>query len=76
MATTLPNVQVRTLVAEPHPDGIMTMTEGGDIAVYLTPELVVRHVRRRDAEALRLTGTSVATVIEWRGMPEGWEVPA
>lgn len=72
-----PEIKVRKTIVCPDDDsdGFMTMDEQGNIAVHRTPEAVVQAVKTRDAAAAR-RGTSTATLIEWRDMPDGFVPPA
>jgi hypothetical protein len=69
----------RTLIAHPETGTsaapvIWTMDEGAQVREFLTPEEVVRWVKRRDRAATR-RGVSTMTTIEWRGMPDGFTPP-
>ena len=67
--------RIRKMTLSPHPDGpIIGMDETGQCHEWQSPEAAVLAIKRRDTRAAR-KGESTATVLEWRGMPEGFVPP-
>ena len=72
---TKPHFRIRKVTISPHEHGcLIGMDETGQLHEWPTPEAAVAAIRRRDSKAARL-GESTATLIEWQGMPEGFEPP-
>lgn len=64
----------RKFIVEPGDGALLGMDESGNVYGFSAPQGVLRYIARRDrAESRR--GQSTVTTIEWRDMPEGFEVP-
>jgi hypothetical protein len=54
--------------------GLLVMDGEGNVRAFQTPKQVLVWIRRIDGAAARL-GHNTTTTIEWRNMPEGFELP-
>lgn len=72
---TNPAIRIRKMILSNHPDGpIIGMDETGQTYEWQNPAAAIYAIKLRDTRAAR-KGESTATVIEWRGMGEGFTPP-
>lgn len=67
-------LDVRRVIVEVVDGAVFAMDDAGDVREHRDPVALVRWVKRRDEAAAR-RGVSTASVVEWRGMPEGFTPP-
>lgn len=74
--TTTPAFSTRKIIAEPMGNGWwITMDEDGRTCEFPSAWNLYAELQQTDRFFAR-QGISTATVIEWRNVPEGFEVPA
>jgi hypothetical protein len=62
---------IHKVIAEYVGNGWMTMNENGDVHFARTAGFVLAKVRKADRKA----GGFQVSIIEWRNVPDGFEVP-
>lgn len=70
-------LHVRKVIAEYDPSGLWRTLdmETGDVAEHISPQDVLRAVKRADVKAAK-AGQSTVTQLEWRNYPTGFTPPS